>query len=350
MGSSIVTFTGNVVFAGITDTSKIAVGADSTVTLNGDLEFTGSGNQYVVNTVAAGGTFVVTGDVIAKEDFTGYLFHSKIGGSGAVQARGLVNNATGNSDQWAFRINSDGEGKVYWTIGDHGLSGSRYFWTNGSRPVEIRPLDSGFTISTKVGIYSDVTLDTTGADGNPQTITIGDGTNGHLERSGVLAVTGTGRVLVNAVNSFSGAVTVTNTVTLAVNPGKKMTTGTISVSSNATLQVAQSGTFALGGGLTLADGAILGFNFTQKKVAPVLDLTDKTVTVNGEVKVKVTAATGIRPMIKGNQFALTSGGKFTGATVAVAEGSAAWAKGVSVDENGDIVLTLKSTGIYILVR
>ena len=54
--------------------------------------------------------------------------------------------------------------------------------------------------------------------------------------------------------------------------------------------------------LTLADGAVLGFNFTQKKVAPVLDLTDKTVTMNGEVKVKV------------------------------------------------IVLAIKSTGIYILVR
>ena len=39
-----------------------------------------------------------------------------------------------------------------------------------------------------------------------------------------------------------------------------------------------------------------------------------------------------------------------GASVALAESSADWVKGVSVDENGDIVLTLKSTGIYILVR
>ena len=354
MGSSVVTFTGNVAFAGITDTSKIVVGADSTVTLDGDLEFSGSGYQYVVNTVAAGGTFVVTGDVIAKEDFTGYLYHSKIGGSGAVQARGLVNNATGNSDQWAFRINSDGEGKVYWTVGDHGLSGSRYFWNNGDRPVEICPIDCEFTISTKVGINSDITFNTTGADGNPYTITIGNGTNGNVERSGTLNVIGTGTVVDNFTETssyaMSGAVNVGNQATLAVIPGKTMTTGTISVSSNATLQVAESGSFALGGGLTLADGAALGFNFTQKKVAPVLDLTDKTVTVNGEVKVKVTAATGIRPIIKSNQFALTSGSKFTGASVALAEGTADWVKGVSVDENGDIVLALKSTGIFILVR
>ena len=163
---------------------------------------------------------------------------------------------------------------------------------------------------------------------------------------------GTGTVVGNfsLISSYalSGAVNVGNQATLAVNPGKTMTTGTISVSSNATLQVAQSGTFALGGGLTLADGAVLGFNFNQKKVAPVLDLTDKTVTVNGEVKVKASSASGIYP--SGESYTLTSGGKFTGASVAIAEGSADWVKGVSVDENGDIVLTIKPTGVYILVR
>ena len=351
MGSSVVTFTGNVAFAGITDTSKIVVGADSTVTINGDLEFSGSGYQYVVNTVAAGGTFVVTGDVIAKADFTGYLFHSKIGGGGAVQARGLVNNATGNSDQWAFRINSDGEGKVYWTIGDHGLSGSRYFWTNGSRPVEIRPLDSGFTISTKVGINSDVTFNTTGSDGNPYTITIGNGTSGNVERSGTLNVIGTGTVVDNFTETssyaMSGTVNVGNQAMLAVNPGKTMTTGTISVSSNATLQVAQSGTFALGGGLTLADGAILGFNYTDRNSAPVLDATGKTVTFGeqSDVVVKVTGA--VRP--KKDAYVLTSGGKFTGANVSLAADSETWAKAVNVNEDGNLELQLKNV-FMILVR
>lgn len=349
MGSSVVTFTGSVAFAGITDTSKVAVGADSTVTINGDLEISGSGDQVVVDTVAAGGKFVVTGDIVAKEDFTGLLYQCRSCGGGAVQARGVVNNSTGNSDQWAFRLGGYTAGTAYWIIGDHGLSGSRNFWTykvNGTF-INIQPLDTDFTISTAVSTYNAAfTFDTTGADGNPHTIT----NVGSIGNTGSVNVSGSGRFVVDAENTLSGAVTVTNTATLAVNPGKKMTTGTISVSSNATFQVAQSGTVTLGGGLTLADGAVLGFNFTQKKIAPVLDLTDKTVTVNGEVKVKVTAAEGIRPIIKSNQFALTSGGKFTGASVALAEGSASWAKGVSVDENGNIVLTLKSTGIYILVR
>ena len=358
MGSSVVTFTGTVAFAGISDTSKITVGADSTVTLNGDLEISGSADPtVVVDTVAAGGKFVVTGDIVAKEDFTGLLYQCRSCGGGAVQARGVVNNSTGNSDTWAFRLGGYTAGTAYWIVGDHGLSGSRNFWTykvNGTY-INIQPLDADFTISTGMSTYNaDVTFNTTGTDGNPYTITIGNGTSGKIERAGTVNVIGTGTVVDNFTETssyaMSGAVAVTNTATLAVIPGKTMTTGTISVSSNATLQVAQSGAFALGGGLTLAEGAILGFNFTQKKVAPVLDLTDKTVTVNGEVKVKVTAATGIRPIIKSNQFALTSGGKFTGASVALAEGSAAWAKDVSVDENGNIVLTLKSTGIYILVR
>ena len=133
--------------------------------------------------------------------------------------------------------------------------------------------------------------------------------------------------------------------TLALAPGANLGIGVATVNSGATLAVTESGTVALDGGLTLADGAILGFNFTQKKVAPVLDLTGKTVTVNGVVKVK---ASGIYP--GGKSYTLTSGGKFTGATVELAEGSAEWAKGVSVDENGDIVLRIKLTGIYILVR
>ena len=353
MGSSIVTFTGTVTFTGISDTSKIAVGADSTVTFDGDLEFSGSGNHYVAYTVAAGGKFVVTGDVIALSDFTGYIFHSKTSGGGVVQARGLVNNATSNSDNWAFRLNAeDAPGTAYWTIGDHGLSGSRFFWTNGDHPVEVRPLNSGFTISTRMGLNSEVTFNTTGADGNPYTITVGNDGNGYIGNTGTANVTGTGKVLVDAVNTLSGAVNVNGTATLAINPEKVMTTGAITVSSNATLQVTQSGTVALGGNLTLADGAILGFNYTDKDSAPVLDATGKTVTFGEQanVVVKVTAANGSRPKYKHNPYVLTSGGGFTGANLTLDAGSADWAKDINVNEAGNIILNVKSSGIYILVR
>ena len=348
MGSSVVTFTGNVAFNAITDTSKIAVGANSTVTLDGNLEITGSADPtVVVDTVAAGGRFVVTGDIVAKEDFTGLLYQCRSCGGGAVQARGVVNNSTGNSDTWAFRLGGYTAGTAYWIVGDHGLSGSRNFWTykvNGTY-INIRPLDSDFAISTSMSTYNaTLTFDTMGADGNPHAITVGDG--GLLGNNGPVNVSGAGRFVVDAENTLAGAVFVTNTATLAVNAGKTMTTGTISVSSNATLQVAQSGTVALDGGLTLADGAILGFNFTQRKIAPVLNVSGD-VTTNGTIKVKLE---GVQPaFLNGGKHVLTSGGKFTNAAVSLAEGSATWANGVSV-ENGNIVADIKPMGTLFFVK
>ena len=346
MGSSVVTFTDSVAFNAITDTSKVAVGADSTVTINGDLEISGSGDQVVVDTVAAGGKFVVTGDIVAKEDFTGLLYQCRSCGGGAVQARGVVNNSTGNSDTWAFRLGGYTAGTAYWIIGDHGLSGSRNFWTykvNGTF-INIQPLDTDFTISTAVSTYNAAfTFDTTGADGNPHTIT----NVGSIGNTGSVNVSGSGRFVVDAENTLSGAVTVTNTATLAVNPGKTMTTGTISVSSNATLQVAQSGAFALGGGLTLADGAILGFNYTDRNSAPVLDATGKTVTFGEQTNVVVKVTGSVRP--KKGAYVLTSGGKFTGANVSLAADSETWAKVVNVNEDGNLELQLKNV-FMILVR
>lgn len=115
----------------------------------------------------------------------------------------------------------------------------------------------------------------------------------------------------------------------------------------ATLQVAQSGMVALNGGLTLDDGAALGFNFTEKRTVPVLNVTGRTVTVNGTVSVKISAADGIKP--KGGNHTLTSGGKFAGATVSLAAGAPTWVKGVSV-VGGEIVLTVKRKGFVVFVK
>ena len=364
MGKDAVTFVGAFKATSFSDTSKVAVGANSTVTLDGDLEFSGSGYQYVVNTVAAGGKFVVTGDIIAMSDFTGYLFHSKTAGAGAVQARGVANNATSNSDAWAFRLSADsGTDTANWIIGDHGLFGSKGLWTNGDRPIALRPLDSNFTITAKVGIYAGCEFNTTGADGNPYTITIGDGSNGHFERTGAMTVTGTGTLLVNYnhANYYNAnnthPITVANGATLAINAGKCPTTGAITVQAGGTLKVSQSATVAgdpsvtLGGGLTLADGACLGFNFTNRRNAPVLNVTGNTVTADGTVYVKASANN--HPVA--GEYPLTFGGKFAGKTVVLADDAAKWAKRVYVeengeDENGEIVVTVKPMRMAIYLR
>ena len=215
---------------------------------------------------------------------------------------------------------------------------------NGSRDVEIQPLTSGFDISTRFGNWGALTFNTTGADGSACTITIAD----VIVQQGTIAVSGTGKVLVNAVNTSSSSVAVTNTATLAINAGKVMTTGAIAVSSNATLQVTQSGTNTVNS-LTLADNAILGFNFTQRKVSPVLDVTTRAnLPENGTVKIKVSAANGSRPL--GTSYVITSGGKFTGANLTLDAGSADWVKDISVNEDGNIVLDVKESGLHIHIR
>ena len=104
-------------------------------------------------------------------------------------------------------------------------------------------------------------------------------------------------------------------------------------------------------GCVLADGAALGFNFTEKKVAPVLSVaTGKTVTLgeNGTVAVKVSAADGIRP--KGGVHVLTaSDGAFADANVSLASGAPNWVKGVSVAD-GEIVLEVKPRGFMLIVK
>lgn len=214
-------------------------------------------------------------------------------------------------------------------------------------------LDSKFN-GKFIGATTGVEINTTqyGTGNVPATITVNAeyGKWNDNDRRGAMKVTGCGTVLINSVSTFTGGLTVTDTATVAVNPGKKPGAGTVTVNNGATLQVAQSGTVALAGGLTLADGAALGFNFTEKWTAPVLDVTGKTVTLNGNknITVKVSAADEIRPKV--GRHILTSGGNFTGATVSLAAGAPNWAGIVSVNADGNIVLDVKPTGFMLIVK
>ncbi|MBP5511363.1 MAG: hypothetical protein J6Z49_10640 [Kiritimatiellae bacterium] len=167
---------------------------------------------------------------------------------------------------------------------------------------------------------------------------------------GPMHITGNGKVVFSNENSSFGGLTVQDTATASVKVGCKPGNGLVTVNSGATLEVAESGAVALGGGLTLVDGAALGFNFTEKATAPVLDVTGKTVALgeNGTVVVKVSAAEGKRA--KGGAHVLTSGGAFTDANVTLAADAPDWAKGVSVNADGNIVLEAIPSGFILIVR
>jgi len=205
-----------------------------------------------------------------------------------------------------------------------------------------------------IGCLEDERYNACDIEGNPSDITL-DCDISYVDYGGCLyGVTfgGGGKFTLATgrnINRGDKTVTVAGGTTLALMPGSNIKASSLSVESGSSLEVATSGTVGFDASLQLANGAALGFNFTANRDAPVLNVaTSVTLPENGTVKVKVSAANGIRP--SKTSYTLTSGGKFTGVSVAVAEGSADWVKGVSVNENGDIVLEVKSAGVFIFFR
>jgi hypothetical protein len=183
----------------------------------------------------------------------------------------------------------------------------------------------------------------------PATVNINGKINSFVKSNydGGMAVTGNGTVVFNSVSDFIGGLDVGDTATVRVNAGCTPGSGTVSVGANAILEVAESGTVTLGGDLTLADGATLGFNFTERRTTPKLDVTGKTVIAEGTVNVKVTFAEDIIP--QGGCHILTSGGAFAGKTVSLVD-KPDWVNGVSVNADGDIVLEMKKSGLILIVK
>ena len=356
MGSSVVTFTGALSATSFSDTSKVAVGANSTVTLDGDLEFT-SGNSYITHKVGDGGAFVVTGTIRATDSAN--VLPYEVASSGWIVAKGLENAET-TGDKWNFRLNNSNVAK--WVVGEDGFSGTQYFWSFNSADSDTTiKADADFTIATWLSAGTSngkgVTLDTSGRTDPAAnyTITANCGFVGvkplTIKGGGMFLCNYTPAKIANQV-AFSGTVNVTDTATLAINPEKYPTTGAITVDSGAALEVAQSGTVTLGGSLTLKDGATLGFNYTTLN-EPVLALDGKKVTFDeGEttnVVVKVTSSPASVRARAGTNV-LTSGGNFADATVSLAEGSPKWVKSVGVNEDGNIVLEAKPFGLMFILR
>ena len=263
MGSGVVTFTGSLTAGSYSNLSKVAVGANATVTLVGDLVFankTDKANDYIAYAIAAGGAFVVTGDIVSSQAGKGYLVPTVNGGDGMIVAKGLVQNSS-CSDNPSFRLVRDAAGTVRWVIGADGISGTKNYWllNNGGKPTAIiKPDNSDFAISAKIGNRQVATLrfDTTGRDGTGHTITI----TGSIYREGNVNVEGAGTVVCSYVQSdSSNPFIVSDTATLALNAGSNIGTGGVTVNSGAALALSGAGTARTGGAIALKSGSRLVF-------------------------------------------------------------------------------------------
>ena len=362
MGTGVITFTGSFTAKSFTDTSKIAVGANSTVTLDGDLIISNTVSRYILASIEDGGRFVVNGVIEHTSSATAEL--KPFSGNGAIVAKGLVSNAkngtgTGYNNIYLFRLTRPSNYTSNWIIGSDGLSGSLRFWCfkksgSGSytATANIQPDDSDFSIATTIGADGTLNLNTTGADGKAHKITFSG--NGSINQGGAVNIKGAGTVeLGNPING-NNTVNVEDGATLVLKRGTNAGRGVLTVKSGATLDIGESAatkdadSVTLNGNLTLQAGATLAFNYTNRNAPKLAIASGKSVTASGAVKVKITAAEGVRP--KSGENVLTSCGGFAGVNVSLAEGCPDWALGVEVNEDGNIVLDVKPAGLMVIIR
>ena len=346
MGTGIITFTGSLAATSFSDTTKLAIGVDSTVTIDGDLSLSGSASHYICNQIWTNGVLRVTGDI--TNTGSGSLL-TTINNDNAftIAAKGLV--AESGAIQLGPNINA-GRVVCNWQVGEHGLSGTKWFVRpnlNASSPIKAV---ADFTISAPLIFGRGPNFDT----GDGYIITLGDGNgNGVIARTGGMTISGAGKFVCNCVNTnsytkgndtygpYSGGVTVNSGATLEMKPETQLTTGAITVQSGATLALPESGTATLAGNLALASGAALSFNFTDAAAAPVLGMVSgKSVTLNGTKAVTVEISGDVAP--SAGSYALTTCGGFSSAVVTLASGAPAWVKGITKDSGGNLILVCRS--------
>ena len=152
---------------------------------------------------------------------------------------------------------------------------------------------------------------------------------------------------------FAAGLTVKDSATVAVKPGARPGRGTVTMNDTSTLEVAESGTVALDGNLTVADGAVLSFNFTDRATTPVLCLASgKTATASGTIKIKVSKPEEMKYPSTASGSAerqLTSGFGLAANTPLQLLDAPEWVSNVAVVD-GDIVLTLKKRGFLVIVK
>ena len=230
MGDGVITFTNSFAATSFSDTSKVAVAADSTVTVVGDLVFSGSAQEYICHSVAAGGRFVVTGD-IRSEKTDGHLYPSgEQSNPGVISAKGLVNNATNSDGFDLVRVSAN------WEIGANGISGTKRFRVqNYSNVAVMITATTNFTVSADIVQSRNLSLNPAGYE-----ITLGDGTSGGIlggAANGLTTVTGTGKVVVDynvndlssSASSRTNVFSVATGATLTLNPGANIGFGDLTV-------------------------------------------------------------------------------------------------------------------------
>jgi len=306
--------------------------------------------------------FVVTNEIsmmLSEDKYLAYRWSN-----GAFKFEKVTLGDDGASRSFYFANNSDYyyEKNVWVGVGGlnfaEGASPSTVYrcgrMNDGGEIVYIRPWHSDYTIATKPGAVKDVLVNhpthfgTTDENGVARTVTCNGIVDGTSSTWSKIYVDGSGRFVVNAVNTFIGPVTVNDTATLAINAGKRVTTGAVTVNSGATLKANSSGTVSFASNVVCKANTTLAFHFTEKRTAPCLVFNSAVAgnAMPSTLSIRITADDGRCPA--GGRRTLTTGYDFTDTTLTLVD-RPDWVKGVSVVD-GDIVLEVKRKGLVVIVK
>jgi hypothetical protein len=290
----------------------------------------------------------------AKSDL---YFVNDTSSTGIFEVNKIVQDGT-----WFLRINADiaiGEGGFEFNSGNYVMCFEGKTIKPNAAKVEIKSAEgmSGgyFHYSTAA-----VTLDTTryGTENEPAEYVFHrpikhNSTSGYSQPMNII---GCGKVTYLAPISESdmkAAVNVKDTSTLAIKPGCKITTGTITVSSGACLAVLGSGKLDLSGGtVTLQKGANLAFNFSSRNAAPVMNFKATTSIPNG-TKILVTGDENISLEHHDARWAIATNVSCEDvASLVVDEDSSEYVKRAKpfTLENGTLYVNVFKSGLRLTIR
>lgn len=363
-GDNVVTFTGKLTADDFSDTTKISVGANATVTLKKGIRLTGTGDEYILHSIAQGGTFKVKGDIEAAGSGNQMVYGlvAPVENGGYIHVEGNLLCHSDSSDRHPFRLG--GAQTVKWIvqkwINDYGTAqGKSFFFVDKNHKAEIEA-GQDMLILARIGVLGELTLNTTTPEGDPAVISI-DG--GSLTREGTVYVKGSGAVQCKYKESDmqSNSARTTNFVvgdgaTLSFPNGAStyIGTGTKTVESGCTMSVPVSASVALKGTLVLKDDAILAFHFTEKGVAPAI--VDTTTKIDAGAKVYIAMSSDRTAYATVDKYVLLSGlaAGTEASSFAFAPGSQpAWARSLSVetvDNKLCLVLETRKPGTFITLR
>ena len=364
MGEGVITFTNALTVTSFTDPLKVTVGEGSTVTIDNDVTLDAE-PQRLCYTIKTGGTLHITGSVAINSSSIIYALYSATSGGTIIVDDGIAVSGNGTV-WWNSRVLALGENGISFT------DNAPFLFTVDDN--EVYALGERTVLGTEGrgrfrSNHDDVYLCTTQYKSDrPSTITFDGNFNGVNKSDsgsanqacwGHWRATGCGRVVCTTAAQSNRGLRAYDEATLAFIPSTK-TIGSSdqtfyvynedSGTPGGTLEVASSGTVTLTGNLSLADGTALAFNFTDRNTPPQLALSSgKTMTASGAVTVKIPADC-VRP--KGGEYILTTcrGFDAEGVTVSLDAGAPKWVNGLSVNDDGNIVLDVKPWGTMIIVK